>query len=65
MIKYILKSGDLFLHFEMGGIVEWHNINPSYLCAFDSKKEAQEIIDEYSLDGVSVVEEHFAENFFD
>jgi hypothetical protein len=64
MKKYILKSNGDFLHFEGGGIVSWHNINPPCLCAFDSKKEAQDIINDYSLTNTSIVIENFSETFF-
>jgi hypothetical protein len=65
MEKYILKSDDKFLHFECGGIVLWHNINPAALCAFDTREEAQEIIDEHELEN-TVVEtvENFPETYF-
>jgi len=64
MKKFILKSGNEFLHFEMGGIVTWHNINPDLLCAFDSRIEAVEIIDELDLQDTYIVEECFTESFF-
>jgi len=65
MEKFILKSDSDFLHFEMGGIVTWHNINPEALCAFDSKEEAQDIINEYDLENTTIVKENFSETFFD
>ena len=67
MIKYILKdkkSGN-FLHFEFGSIVQWHNINPEALCAFDTYEEAKDIIDDMEIDDAYISKESFTETFFD
>jgi len=65
MKKFILKEKTgAWLHFESGGIVSWHNINPAALCAFDSRAEAQEIIDNYGLENTLIVGENFSETFF-
>lgn len=65
MRKFVLKKNGMFLHFELGGIVAFHNINPDALCAFDSKTEAQEVINDFGLTNTIIAEEFFSETFFE
>ncbi len=65
MIKYVLKSNGNFLHFDCGGVVEWHNINPTALCAFDTSRKAERVIKDFDLKDVDIETENFSNTFFD